>query len=151
MAHPDRRGRLYACSAMLRISDTTRANLEAGRVVTAIVWPAGEEHPAPATLEWSFESGATVRLVEPTDQWKLPFNAGHHVVHLAVNGGEEYTMLDARVNGMSADGRIAKLGAYTLALGAHTDTMLAGGGVFDGNPHGVVWREWHRRHLSRHS
>jgi hypothetical protein len=106
---------------MLRISDTTRANLEAGRVVTAIVWPAGEEHPAPATLEWSFESGATGRLVEPTDQWKLPFNAGHHVVHLAVNGGEEYTMLDARVNGMSADGRIAKLGAYTLALGAHTD------------------------------
>lgn len=106
---------------MLRISDTTRANLKAGQVVTAMVWPTGERHVAPATLEWSFESGATVRLVEPTDQWRLPFNSGHHVVHLAVNESEEYTMLDARVNGMSGDGRIAKLGAYTLALGAHTD------------------------------
>jgi hypothetical protein len=76
---------------------------------------------APATLEWSFESGATVRLVEPTDQWQFSFNSGHHVVHLAVNENEEYTMLDARVNGMSGGDRIAKLGAYTLALGAHTD------------------------------
>jgi hypothetical protein len=106
---------------MLRISDTTRANLQAGQVVTATVWPAGEEDVAPATLEWSFESGATVRLVEPTDRWQLPFNSGHHVADLAVNGGEEYSMLDARVNGSSADGRIARLGAYTLALGAHTD------------------------------
>lgn len=106
---------------MLRMTDTTRANLEAGRVVTATVWPAGEEYAAPATLEWSFESGATVRLVEPTDRWQLPFNSGHHVVRLAVNGGEEYTLLDARVNGMSADSRLAQLGAYTLALGAHTD------------------------------
>ena len=106
---------------MLRISDTTRASLKAGQVVTAMVWPAGERYVAPATLEWSFESGATVRLVEPTDEWTVPFNLGNHVVHLAINENEEYTLLDARVNGMSGDNRIAKLGAYTLALGTHTD------------------------------
>src|ERR1700694_5632894 len=106
---------------MLRISDTTRSSLEAGRAVPGIVWRAETSHSrAAATLEWSFESGATVRLVEPTDEWQLPFNSGHHVVHLAVNEGEEYTMLDARVNGLSADDRISRLGAYTLALGAHT-------------------------------
>lgn len=88
------------------------------------MWPAENSHyRAAATLEWSFESGATVRLVEPTDQWQLPFNSGHHVVHLSVNEGEEYTMLDARVNGLSADDRISRLGAYTLALGAHTDKI----------------------------
>jgi hypothetical protein len=106
---------------MLRISDTTRSSLAAGRVVTAIVWPAENSYyRAAATLEWSFESGAMVRLVEPTDEWQLPCNSGHHVMHLAVNEGEEYTVLDARVNGLSADGRISRLGAYTLALGAHT-------------------------------
>jgi hypothetical protein len=105
------------------MSDTTRTSLEAGRVVTAIVWPAGAQHRAPATLNWSFESGATVQLVELTDQWQIPFNSGHHVMHLAVNEGEEYTMLDARVTGLSADGRITAIGAFTLALGAHTDNL----------------------------
>ena len=108
---------------MLRITDATRANLEAGRSVTAFVWPDGAQYRAPATLQWSFEAGATVQLVEPTDEWPLPFNAGHHVVHLGVNGGEECTMLDARVTGLSADDRITNLGAFTFALRAHTDNL----------------------------
>lgn len=106
---------------MLRMSDATRESLRDGQVITAFVRPAGEDHAAPATLNWSFETGATVRLVEPTDEWALEFNSVGHVMHLSVNEGEEYTMLDARVSGATADGRISKLNAYTLALGTHTD------------------------------
>lgn len=135
---------------MLRMSDATRESLRDGQVITAFVRPAGEDHAAPATLNWSFETGATVRLVEPTDEWALEFNSVGHVMHLSVNEGEEYTMLDARVSGATADGRISKLNAYTLALGTHTDNdeLLAGSEVFDSERVGVVWRERDQRLLS---
>ncbi len=104
---------------LLGMSDTTQNQLQAGEIITGHVCLAGDEQIEPATLRWSSDEGATVKLVAPTANWLVSFDSDAFVLHMRVSGGGELTLLDTRVRGMTAEGRISVLGAYTLVLGGH--------------------------------
>jgi hypothetical protein len=103
---------------MLRLADRTRDALRDGEVITGFVWPVGAKPRLAATLQWSPESGAFVGLVEPTSKWGVSFDSGTFVAHMSVNGGEEFTLLDARVRSLTAFDEVSGMSGYTLALGA---------------------------------
>jgi hypothetical protein len=104
---------------VLRLSDKTQDLLKANEVVGGYAWPAGSRPPVPALLRWSYDRGAELELLEPTDAWALSFDSEPSVIHMRTSENDEITLLNATVRKTTFIDHVARLSAYTLVLGAH--------------------------------
>ncbi len=131
-------------------------------------WVAGMTVHNAGTLEWSFESGAVLRLIGDTSGWPAELGRFHHTVHGILEGIDDITLLYAGVRSVALGRRPTMLSSTTLVWGAHIttstrwaravyETANLAGWVADtgldrhqsksGIPDGVVMRPPHHRSL----
>ena len=83
-------------------------------------WIAGSKVVSPGTLEWTFESGASLELIGDSDGWPTDLGRFHHVVHGVLDAGEDVTLFDAGVRSLTLGRRPTALSGNTLIWGANT-------------------------------
>ena len=119
-----------------------RILVERGELLSWLALPdMAKEQAAPAVVRFSAADGVTALLLDAPDGWPTELGGrGELILYgVAVEGGQAFTILDARVSQL-AHGKIARrLRATTLVLGAHVDLTTTWSSASYGTAHLHEW------------
>jgi hypothetical protein len=99
-----------------------RQALQEGAVLGGGFWVAGTNVQNAGTLEWSFETGAVLRLIGDTKGWPTDVGTFHHTIHGILEGSDDITLLYAGVRTIALGERPTMLSCTTLAWGSQITT-----------------------------